>query len=87
MTIHDKFNNELHVGNYVCFNQSLGRSKTELIRAKVVALEEEKGSRANWTEGWIEIEVIYPEYLKETSAFRPSTFPKKKAASLCIKCY
>lgn len=87
MTIHDKFNNELHEGDHVCFVQTLSQSWTELVLAKVVSLKEEKGPRASWTEGWVEIEVIFPESLREDCVLRPSKFPKKKAASLCIKCY
>lgn len=85
--IHDLYGNVLHVGDHVCFQQSVSSNTTELVRAKVAALEEEKGKRAEWTEGWVVISEVQPEYLREESVYRPRPIPKRKAASCCIKCY
>lgn len=74
-------------GDHVCFLQKTSSNNTELVRAKVAALEEENGKRAEWTEGWVVIEEVQPEYLREESIWRPRPLPKKKAASCCILCY
>ena len=85
--IHDMYENELQVGDRVCFLQSLSANSKELVRAKVIGLEEEKGKRAEWTEGWVLIDEIEPEYLREEDVYRPRPIPKKKASSCCIKCF
>ncbi len=85
--IHDQYGNPLQVGDHVCFLHKTSTNGTELVRAKVEALEEETGKRAEWTEGWVIISEIQPEYLREKSPWRPRPLPKKKAASCCIKCY
>lgn len=85
--IHDKYGKELQVGDYVCFLQSLSSTSTEIVRARVAKLEEETGKRSEWTEGWVFVEDIQPEYLRTPSVYRPRPIPQKKAASCCIKCY
>lgn len=85
--IHDMYGNELQIGDHVCFLQSLSTNSKELIRAKVVELIPETGKRAEWTEGWVIIDEIQPEYLRQESVYRPRPIPKKKATSCCIKCF
>lgn len=85
--IHDMYGNELQVGDRVCFLQSLSTNSKEMVRAKVAGLREETGKRKEWTEGWVTIAEIEPEYLREESPYRPRPIPKEKAAACCIKCY
>lgn len=85
--IHDMYGNELQIGDHVCFLQSLSSNSKELIRARVGGLREETGKRSDWTEGWVLVEDIQPEYLRKESVYRPRPLPKEKAASCCIKCY
>lgn len=85
--IHDMYGNELQVGDHVCFLQSLSTNSKEIVRAKVVGLEDETGKRAEWTEGWVIIDEIQPEYLRQESVYRPRPIPKKKASSCCVKCF
>ena len=85
--IHDMYGNELQVGDKVCFLHKTSTNGTELVRATVGDLVPETGKRSEWTEGWVVIKDVQPEYLREESIWRPRPLPQKKAASCCIKCY
>lgn len=86
--IHDMYGNELQIGDHVCFLQSISSSGKELVRARVGGLREETGKRSDWTEGWVLVEDIQPEYLLQPRMpYHLRPLPKEKAASCCIKCF